>query len=89
MHTQLCTDIVLVFDIGVAVGRLAMTVVYRYFHRFFPHFFPRCDLFSYKECSDQKNYLAKVVRSAQKPRVRPLYRPRRPFWGPLVAILDL
>ena len=59
MHTQLCTDIVLVFDIfkakrqckhpsqspfggevTVAVGRLAMTLVYRYFHRFFPHFFP-------------------------------------------------
>ena len=57
MHTQLCTDIVLVFDIfkakrqckhpsrspfggevTVAVGRLAMTLVYRYFHRFPPIF---------------------------------------------------
>ena len=84
MHTQLCTDIVLVFDIfkakrqckhpsqspfggevTVAVGRLAMTLVYRYFHRFFPHFFPRRDLFSYKECSDQKTYLAKVDQSVR------------------------
>ena len=72
MHTQLCTDTVLVFDIfkakrqckhpsqspfggevTVAVGRLAMTLVYRH------------DLFSYKECSDQKTYLAKVARNGQ------------------------
>ena len=35
-----------------------------------------------------KTYLAKVARSAQKPRGRHLSRPRPPFWGPLAAILD-
>merc|ERR1712173_497686 len=40
------------------------------------------------ECSDQKLCLAKVDGSAQKPRVGPLSRPRRPFWGPLATILD-
>ena len=48
---------------------------------FFPRFFIlRRDLFSQKECSDQKSYLAKVAQKALKP--------RRPFWGPLAAILD-
>ena len=37
---------------------------------------------------DQKTYLVKVDGSAQKPRIRPLSRPRRPFLGPLAAILD-
>ena len=35
-----------------------------------------------------KTYLEKVDGSAQKPRCTPLSRPPRPFWGPLVAILD-
>ena len=35
-----------------------------------------------------KTYLAKVAKNAQKSRVRHLSRPRRPFWGPLAAILD-
>ena len=40
-----------------------------------------------KECSDQKIYLEKVAKNAQKARGRHLSRPRRPFWGPLAAIL--
>ena len=44
--------------------------------------------FSFYSCSDQNTYFAKVIRSAQKPRVRPLSRTRRPFRGPLAAILD-
>ena len=55
---------------------------------FFPFFFLRRDLFSQKECSDQKTYLAKVDGNAQKPRGRHLSRPPLPFWGPLAAILD-
>ena len=43
-------------------------------------FLLRCDLFSLKECSGQKTYIAKVAEDAQKP--------RRPFWGPVAAILD-
>ena len=54
----------------------------------FPFFFsPLSSPFLIEKCSDQKTYLAKVDGSAQKPRVRPLSRPRWPFWGPLVAIL--
>ena len=41
-----------------------------------------------KECSVLKTCLAKVAQNAQKPRGRHLSRPRRPFWGPLAAILD-
>ena len=37
---------------------------------------------------DQKTYFAKVDRSTKKFRGRNLSRPRRPFWGPLAAILD-
>ena len=48
-----------------------------------PHFF-----FSLNSCSDQNTYFAKVVWSAQYPRVRPLFRPNWPFWGPVAAILD-
>ena len=36
----------------------------------------------------KENYFAKVKASAQKPGGTHLSRPRRPFWGPLVAILD-
>ena len=57
------------------------------FHHYFPpFFFLHHDLFSKKECSDQKTYL--VNGSAQKPRVRRLSRPRRPFWVPLGANFD-
>ena len=38
---------------------------------------------------DQKTYSAKIDRSAQTLRDRHLSIPCRPFWGPLVAILDL
>ena len=63
----------------------------RHYFLFFFLFFSfllRRLLFSQKECSDQKTYLAKVDGSAPKPRGRHLSRPRRPFWGPLAAILD-
>ena len=50
--------------------------------------FLRHNLFSKKECSDQKTHLAKVDGSAQKPRSTPFSRPRQPFWGPLAVILD-
>ena len=70
-------------------GRLAMTLVATindvifFFLSFLRHL-----LFSQKEGSDQKTYFAKVDRSSQKPRGRHLSRTPRPFWGPLVAILD-
>ena len=38
---------------------------------------------------DQEADLTKIDRSAQYPTIGPLYRPHRPFWGPLAAILDL
>ena len=47
--------------------------------------FLRHNLFSKKECSDQKTYLAKVGRSAQNTRDTPLSRPQRPLtrgWSP-------
>ena len=53
-----------------------------FFHSSLPH-----NLFSKNGCPDQKTYFEKVDRSGQKPRGRPLSRPRRPFWDPLVAIL--
>ena len=37
---------------------------------------------------DQKTYLAKADKSAQKPRGGHSSRPHWPFWGPLAAILD-
>ena len=55
---------------------------------FFLRFLLRCYLFAQRECSDQKTYLAKVAKNAQKPRGRHLSRPRRLFWGPLAAIFD-
>ena len=53
---------------------------------FFSFLFFSVTTFSHRR-SAQKTYLAKVDGSAQKPKVRPLSRPRRPFWGPLAAIL--
>ena len=73
-------------------GRLlAMTQWPLFSFFFFSPFFLfllRRDLFSQKECSDQKTYFAKVDGNAQKPRGRHLSRPPLPFWGPLAAILD-
>ena len=37
---------------------------------------------------DQRTYFVRVGRSAPNSRGRHLSRPRQPFWGPLVAILD-
>ena len=71
-------------------SRLATTLVATkndicFFTFFF--FFPVV-YFSHKECSNQETYLAKVDKSAQKPRDKHPSRHRRPFWGLLVAILD-
>ena len=52
-----------------------------------PSFFSSVATFYHRK-SAQKTYLSKVGRSAQKHRGRHLSRPFRPFWGPLVAILD-
>ena len=75
-------------------GRLATMLVvtenvFIFIHFFRPPFFLfllRRNLFSKRECSDQKTYLAKVEGSAPKPRDTHLSRPHRPFWGPLAAI---
>ena len=48
-------------------GRLATTLVDRYFHH---------------------SFLFSLVLFFLFPRIGPLSRPRRPFWGPLAAILD-
>ena len=77
---------------SVGIGRLATKLVatknvFIFFFLFSRFFFLHRHLFSQKECLDQKTYFAKVDRSAQKPRVRPLSRPRQPFRGPLMAIL--
>ena len=58
------------------------------FFSFFPLFFLCCLLFSEKEGSHLKPFLAKVDGSAQKPGATLLSRPRQPFWRPLVAILE-
>ena len=81
--------------VGIAVGRclavdwqqLKWTAI---FTIIFSLIFPilRCELFSKKECSDQRSYLAKVDQSAQYPRIGTLSRPRWPLCGPLAAILD-
>ena len=67
-------------------GGLATTLVATINDIFFLFFC--CLLFSKKECSDQKTYLAKVDGSTQKSRSRHLFRLRRPFLGPLAAIVD-
>ena len=71
-------------------GRLlANNIVASIFISLFSFFFPvflRRDLFSKKDCSDQKTYLAKVAQNAKKPWGRhpdPLCHfgaPWRPFW---------
>ena len=38
--------------------------------------------------NNREYYFTKVVWTGQKPRVEPLSRPRRPFWGPLAPIFD-
>ena len=42
--------------------------------------------FSYKKCSDQRNFLTKDVWSTQLPGGIPLSGPLQPFCGPLAAI---
>ena len=71
---------------AVPFSRSTGTAIFTIF--FFLHFLLRRDLFSSKECLDQKTYLANVDQSAQEPRIGPLSRPRRPFCGPLAAIMD-
>ena len=68
---------------GTSVGDAAIFTIF-----FFLRFLLRRDLFSSKECLDQKTYFANVDQSAQEPRIGPLSRPRRPFCGPLAAIMD-
>ena len=68
---------------GTSVGDAAIFTIF-----FFLRFLLRRDLFSSKECLDQKTYFANVDHSAQEPRIGPLSRPRRPFCGPLAAIMD-
>ena len=58
---------------------------------FFLPFLPillSCVLFSYKECTNQKSYSAKVYGSTQKPQGKYLSRTHCPFWGPLATILN-
>ena len=71
-----------------STGNEVSGLLFSQFFFFLVQVFLRRDLFSWKECSDQKTYFANDDGSAQKPRGRPLSRPRRPFWGPLAAILD-
>ena len=66
-------------DVRATLNDLFFTFILLFFLRL---------IFSNKECLGLKTYLAKVDGSAQKPRGSPLSRPRRPFWGPLVANLD-
>ena len=64
-------EVIFIFARCCFGGRLATMLVDRYFHNHnffllqFSNFFLRYNLFSEKECSDQKPYLAKVVQSAQ------------------------
>ena len=77
--------------IGIPVGPTGTTLVATIFIIRFsppPFFSFHHDLFSKRECLEQKTYLAKVDRNAQKPRGRHLSRPPLPFWGLLAAILD-
>ena len=71
-----------------SVGRLAMTLVATINDFFFFSSFLRHLLFSWKQCSDQKTYLANVDGSAKKLRGSHLSRSCPPFWGPLTAILN-
>ena len=50
--------IILARSFGVPVGN---EISGHYKHQYFPFFSLSCDLFSWKECSDQKTYLAKVA----------------------------
>ena len=44
--------------------------------------------FSHRSAWVKKLFFAKLDGSAQKPRGKHISRPRQPFWGPLVSILD-
>ena len=69
------------FGRSAAGNDVVATILISLFSSPFSVFFHRCYHFSQKECSDQKTYLAKVGRSAQKSRSTPLSRPGgRPFY---------
>ena len=61
-----------------------------------PHYCPVCTLILapisfwqiLTSLRHEKTYLEKLDGRALKPRGRHLYRPWRPFWGPLAAILN-
>ena len=81
--------------VGIAVVRclavdwqqLKWTAIFTIiFFSFFPHSPLRP--FLKEGVLRSKNYFAKVDQSAQYPRNQTLSRPRRPFCGPLAAILD-
>ena len=67
------------------------------FSFFFPVFFPffffsrfsSVATFSHRRSARIKKLIQQKLTGTQKSRGRDLSRPRRPFWGPIVVILDL
>ena len=80
---------------GLAVQSVAVQAVYwqrdkliAIFTNLFPFFlFPVVNV-SYETAALIKNLCSKFDWSAKKPNDRPLFRPLRLFWSPLLAILD-
>ena len=79
--------------VGVAVGRLAMTLVATIFSfspRFFFRFFSSVVTFSHRRSARiKKPILRKLIGVPKNLGLDPISRPCRQFWGPLAAILDI
>ena len=77
------------FGRSTAGNDVVATIFIRLFLFFPPRFFSSPSRpFLIEGVLGSKNLFSKVAWNAQKPRGRHISRPRRPFWGPLAAILD-